>query len=80
MYTHEGETVPPRYHSVLSPVGPKRWAPAGLSRVKQHFNNGVEHPRAFLRCINKSKNASASGESNSFELFRAPKVFEAQPQ
>ena len=31
-------------------------------------------------CINKSKIASASEEPNLFELFRAPKIFEAQPQ
>ena len=30
--------------------------------------------------VNMSKTASASEEPNLFELFRAPKVFEAKPQ
>jgi hypothetical protein len=30
--------------------------------------------------VNMSKTASASEEPNVFELFRAPKVFEAKPQ
>lgn len=36
---------------------------------------------AFGRCVfSMSKTASAREESNSFELFRAPKVFETKSQ
>ena len=46
-----------------------------VTKTKKTMNE-----RKLFRCSNKSKTASASEKPNLFELFRAPKVFEAKPQ
>ena len=40
---------------------------------KQHYD-------LLIVCLNMSKIVLASEEPNLFELFRAPKIFEAKPQ
>jgi len=50
--------------------------------LSQKTNNQKNEKHRFVIEVvtNMSKTASAREEPNSFELFRAPKVFEAKPQ
>ena len=80
--SHEISSAHFTRHSAAFSAGDKKFCFSCIIHGTESLRYTYVRTWCVLRelCISMSKIASASEEPNSFELFRAPKIFEAQPQ